>query len=511
MPQGGDGYQVGEIARDLVQRVGFLQGGQQRNPQASDPRVVQLSPLGGLGGQAAPSPSVASWGKRGDADYNGYQHAQEAEYDELLPAISTPIRGTGVDEIDPASEDFWADFSPRADLNANMEDEDGWRGLVRKAGGAVRPLYENAVEAAQSTAKTAAQQASAAVEVAQRRATQAKEAARQADGSSLAAGAAALGQQVLEAAGALSQTNSPTRDGAPPPPVLQQSHAEVPSPATEREWAECLRDLERMLQGDGVYIAGQHRLSPVSANKREVGDVGRAARAAAFDELLQAIQRELQAQGESSPVAMVDSDVKAGFGLDKLLNGPSIRAPKPKQRVRQQASPNVGTLRELARRVAAHLSVGPGMQVTLQNGLPPALWQPTFLLCIGGGQVRVLTFAFIGEPVTGDRPDCKSTPFVLRMVTEDLLPGARQAAAGIPTPWRASVRCDAETVTEGARFMLEHIASVEEDLFKVAESGEWDALFGKAAVREKEKAEPKRGNASHSTSFASATYGLGGL
>ena len=34
--------------------------------------------------------------------------------------------------------------------------------------------------------------------------------------------------------------------------------------------------------------------------------------------------------------------------------------------------------------------------------------------------VRVATYSFVGEPAFGDRPDTKSTPFVLRMVTEDL-------------------------------------------------------------------------------------------
>ena len=38
-------------------------------------------------------------------------------------------------------------------------------------------------------------------------------------------------------------------------------------------------------------------------------------------------------------------------------------------------------------------------------------------------QVRVATYAFVGEPVLGDRPDRKHTPFMLKILTPDLLKG----------------------------------------------------------------------------------------
>ena len=46
-------------------------------------------------------------------------------------------------------------------------------------------------------------------------------------------------------------------------------------------------------------------------------------------------------------------------------------------------------LRRLAEECAVNLSVSPGMQLVVERGLPPVLLQPTFVICIGGGQVRV--------------------------------------------------------------------------------------------------------------------------
>jgi hypothetical protein len=77
----------------------------------------------------------------------------------------------------------------------------------------------------------------------------------------------------------------------------------------------------------------------------------------------------------------------------------------------------------VARRVVGHLSVTPALQLALYTKLPVSFHQPCYVILIGRGQVRVATYAFVGEPVSGDRPDRKHTPFMLKILTPDLLKG----------------------------------------------------------------------------------------
>lgn len=84
---------------------------------------------------------------------------------------------------------------------------------------------------------------------------------------------------------------------------------------------------------------------------------------------------------------------------------------------------------QLAARIAAHITVGPAMTLLRTNNVTPqTLFQPRFIIVVGspppGGPtdpiVRVITYAYMGSPVKGDRPDRKHTPFVLKMVTSNL-------------------------------------------------------------------------------------------
>ena len=79
-----------------------------------------------------------------------------------------------------------------------------------------------------------------------------------------------------------------------------------------------------------------------------------------------------------------------------------------------------GELEALTRRVVHHLTVQPGLEVTLANEIyPPAIWQPTFMLglCAASRNLRVLTVGFVGEPTSGDRPDNKASPCLLRLAS----------------------------------------------------------------------------------------------
>jgi hypothetical protein len=76
-----------------------------------------------------------------------------------------------------------------------------------------------------------------------------------------------------------------------------------------------------------------------------------------------------------------------------------------------------------------HLTVTPGMSLVDAHGiLPPALLQPRYSVLVGGGHVRVITYAFAGEPVLGERPDTKHSPYLLRMLSDNLFPSLPAAA-----------------------------------------------------------------------------------
>ena len=44
------------------------------------------------------------------------------------------------------------------------------------------------------------------------------------------------------------------------------------------------------------------------------------------------------------------------------------------------------------------------MDLIVKQGASPALYQPRFVVVCGGGQLRVVTYAFAGDPIGGDRP-----------------------------------------------------------------------------------------------------------
>ena len=56
-------------------------------------------------------------------------------------------------------------------------------------------------------------------------------------------------------------------------------------------------------------------------------------------------------------------------------------------------------------------------------------------------QVRVATYAFAGSPVRGDRPDTKHSPYILRLLSEDLLSVARTATGADTAGSSAIVFC----------------------------------------------------------------------
>ena len=75
--------------------------------------------------------------------------------------------------------------------------------------------------------------------------------------------------------------------------------------------------------------------------------------------------------------------------------------------------------------------------------------------CNVSGELRVLTYAFIGAPMLGDSPSTKHTPFICKIVSSDLLAGAdgRDGGAGeedVVTVAAVHVDVTAQSTTEQA-------------------------------------------------------------
>lgn len=192
------------------------------------------------------------------------------------------------------------------------------------------------------------------------------------------------------------ETNQATED----PRVLLSGEIRVPAPEGEKAWAQCLRNMTRMLESGNVVVIGRQR-SIVRKPCEGSGDLSREALDKAVEQLSHALAVELFAQNSGEE----RGSVKTASAL----------APAEQERLRQ-----------LTWRVAAHLTMNLGVQLMSKHDLK-GLWQPTFAVCVVNGQVCVMTLAFVGEPVTGDRPCDRRTPFLLRLLTSDLSQGVEPA------------------------------------------------------------------------------------
>lgn len=269
------------------------------------------------------------------------------------------------------------------------------------------------------------------------------------------------------------------------------------APEGDTAWAECLRDLKRTLEGGSVFVVGRRKRYTVRDPAKAQGDVSREACEEAFEELVRCIGFELLAQSSEAvssggccrAVGCVRPEGHDGPCVDNELEELSqFRAPSKEEQDR---------LRDLVRRVAAHVSVAPGIQAVLAHALPPALWQPTFVICVGHGEVRVLTLAFVGNPVSGDRPTCKRTPFLLKVLTGDL-------ASANPGPMAANYAVHAATASKLST--LAHLASLEAKLFSAMEDGGWAAIHSKELAPLRNTTQEARAAAGRSARAASMDF-----
>mmetsp|Transcript_63851 Transcript_63851/g.122767 ORF Transcript_63851/g.122767 Transcript_63851/m.122767 type:complete len:398 (-) Transcript_63851:175-1368(-) len=250
--------------------------------------------------------------------------------------------------------------------------------------------------------------------------------------------------------------------------VLPNGTIEVPNVSLDGCWAECLRDLSRMLHGKAVYMIGPEQMHPVQVNMKTAGDVSDATCKATFASLISALRNGLTAQGAAQSTCRVAPSTSL-HGRPWPEESQSVGDWKLESRV----------LQELARQVAIHISTGPGMQVVLQEKLPPALWQPTFIICISPSQVRVLTFAFVGAPATGDRPERKRTPFLMRMLTDDISASAPQPRPDESVTWMPTGTTAVKYMVEFVRapIVSERIIGMREELCQQVWNDSWGSIM----------------------------------
>eukprot|EP00419_Tripos_fusus_P067677 CAMPEP_0172933600 /NCGR_PEP_ID=MMETSP1075-20121228/220589_1 /TAXON_ID=2916 /ORGANISM="Ceratium fusus, Strain PA161109" /LENGTH=563 /DNA_ID=CAMNT_0013794943 /DNA_START=57 /DNA_END=1752 /DNA_ORIENTATION=- len=261
------------------------------------------------------------------------------------------------------------------------------------------------------------------------------------------------------------------------PSFLPSGDMHVPQPTGDAAWSECLRDLKRTCEGGSLSILGRGRRVTVRDPCKELGDVSHKACEQAFDELARIIDFEQQAQAMGLPpeVTAAEACWHPGCVRPARHDGPCVdaflRRLEMPEGCEKRLTPEL--LKGLTSRVAASISVVPGMQAVMSHELPPALWQPSFVVCIGSGQVRVLTLAFVGEPVCGDRPSSKSTPFVLRLLTDDLASAESQGP---------SLYCVRHALGYAGTVAL-HLSDLDTELFTAAETGDWTSITKVAQTR----------------------------
>mmetsp|Transcript_74179 Transcript_74179/g.143579 ORF Transcript_74179/g.143579 Transcript_74179/m.143579 type:complete len:469 (+) Transcript_74179:65-1471(+) len=223
------------------------------------------------------------------------------------------------------------------------------------------------------------------------------------------------------------------------PVSLPSGELQLPHPIGDGPWNECLRDFKRTIEGGSLFVFGRGCFFSVQDPTQKIGDVSRAACELAFDEFTRNVGFELQRQalGLAPDSATKGACWHPCCARPAHHDGPCIDSNlqrlQPPEGCPDPLEPEI--LERLARHIVASVSVNPGMQVVMKHSFSPALWQPTFAVCIGSGQVHVMTLAFIGDPVIGDRPSSKSTPFILRLVTDDLLAASAQGHTRGPSKY----------------------------------------------------------------------------
>lgn len=144
---------------------------------------------------------------------------------------------------------------------------------------------------------------------------------------------------------------------------------------------------------------------------------------------------------EREAIAVMDDEAKRGAlicAVRKLLQANG-----------EELGPD--ELEACCKRVLYNLTVTPAIDLALANDCPPALFQARFVLLAGGSplQLRVVTATYVGGPVAGDQPQVMHTPFVVRMMTPNLLEaevdGDESTPVGGVLSYTTAFTCDPKT------------------------------------------------------------------
>jgi len=258
------------------------------------------------------------------------------------------------------------------------------------------------------------------------------------------------------------------------PVFLPNGEIDVPMPVGDSAWSDCLRDLKRTVEGSCLYVLSRGRCFSVCDPAKKPRDVSDKAGETAFNELVKIIGFEMQAQamGLTTDATASGSCWHPSCVKPARHSGPCVDGFLRKQPLPEGCAEPLGPeiLEGLVRRVAANISVIPGMEAVMRHSLPPALWQPSFIICIGSGQVRVLTLAFVGDPICGDKPTSKFTPFVLRLVTDGLVPATTDSHSPSHSHY-----CVRHALT-GAETAAMHLADLAEELFTASATDDWTSI-----------------------------------
>eukprot|EP01047_Picozoa_sp_COSAG01_P063400 COSAG01_NODE_8210_length_2874_cov_1.873514_4_plen_378_part_00 len=210
-------------------------------------------------------------------------------------------------------------------------------------------------------------------------------------------------------------------------------------------WREASRDFTR------TFVATAHGSGDIM-----LAGVRQAAAAAAGGPLLEPVQCSLSTGGNVNEEVNSAATLEFESIVQQILSEASIVL-------------DAAALTAVSRRAVGHLTVTPSMQVLTDHAVPPAMFQNKFVLVAGSNTLRVATYGFVGEPVRGDRPDLKATPFVLRLLSPELL---------VETARGSTEGSGADTVEYAVRRSTAELISLEmrndhARMLEVASTGEW--------------------------------------
>jgi hypothetical protein len=161
----------------------------------------------------------------------------------------------------------------------------------------------------------------------------------------------------------------------------------------QAEWKEASRDFTR------TFVSGASDMLLIGARSPEQAD-------------------GLVPESKLLPIACT---IDAGGNVNEEVNAAAVTEFKGVVAQALAVAAVAADLSELTERLIGHLTVTPAMQLLIDHEVSPAMFQNKFVvMCSANADVVVATYGFIGGPVRGDRPDRKSTPFVLRLLTANL-------------------------------------------------------------------------------------------